>query len=354
MALTRRSLLATGASLAAMPARAQPVHAQPVHAQPGVQKITPELIAAAVKEGKVSHYTSDDLVQATAMAKAFEAKYPGIKFQLERTGAERVYQRIMQEYASKVYVADVVSSADISFIVAWKGQGLLSQYVPEEAMVGRAQARDVDGFYLADNFTLVVPGYNTRIVKAEDAPKTWTDLLDPKWKGKMAKGHPGYSGTIMNGTYALANALGWEYFEKLGKQGVMQLQSAGDPPQRVAQGERAIMADCSENVAIRVINQGGALSLIYPTEGVPVVSIGTAIMAKPTNPNAARLLTHFLSSREAQQLRADFGSRSFHPGVKMSAGRKLTQEMKLLFNDPAALSRDAEMVKKRYTQYFGT
>ena len=107
-------------------------------------------------------------------------------------------------------------------------------------------------------------------------------------------------------------------------------------------------------MAIRVIAQGGPLGLIYPPEGVPVVPIGTAIMAKPASPNAARLLLHFLSSREAQQLRADYGSRTFHPDVKMSVGRKPTTEMNLLFNDPIALSRDAEMVKKRYTQYFGT
>jgi len=343
--LTRRLMLG-GVMAVCMSARPR--------AQPVAEKLTPALIAAAVKEGKVSHYTSDDLVQATAMAKAFEAKYPAIKFQLERTGAERVYQRVMQEYASNVHVADVVSSADLSFIVAWKGQGMLTRYLPEEAMAGPAEARDVDGFFQTDNFTLVVPGYNTRQVKAEDAPKTWMDLLDPKWKGKMAKGHPGYSGTIMNGTYALANALGWGYFEKLGKQGVMQLQSAGDPPQRVAQGERAVMADCSENTAIRLIGTGAPLGIIYPPEGIPVVPIGTAIMAKPANPNAARLLVHFLSSREGQQLRADYGSRTFHPDVTMSAGRKPISAMKLLFNDPVALARDAEMVKKQYTRYFGT
>jgi len=342
---TRRWLLGSAMAMA-VPVRSR--------AQPMAERITPTLIAAAIKEGKVSHYTSDDLVQATAMAKAFEAKYPGIKFQLERTGAERVYQRVMQEYAANVHVADVVSSADLSFIVAWKGQGLLTRYLPEEAMGGPAEARDRDGFYLTDNFTLVVPGYNTRQVSAEQAPKTWMELLDPKWKGKMAKGHPGYSGTIMNGTYALANALGWDYFEKLGKQGVMQLQSAGDPPQRVAQGERAVMADCSENTAIRLIGNGAPLGIVYPPEGIPVVPIGTAIMAKPANPNAARLLVHFLSSREGQQLRAEYGSRTFHPDVTMSAGRKPTAAMKLLFNDPVALARDAEMVKKQYTRYFGT
>src|SRR3569832_1659892 len=68
--------------------------------------------------------------------------------------------------------------------------------------------------------------YNTKLVKAEDAPKSFADLLDPKWQGKMVKAHPGYSGTIMTDTQALSQALGWGYFEKLGTQHVMQVQSS--------------------------------------------------------------------------------------------------------------------------------
>jgi iron(III) transport system substrate-binding protein len=342
----RRDLLTAAAAL--------PAFFSPAHAQLAWSKATPDLIAAARQEGKVSHYTSDDLALATKLAKAFEEKYPGVKLQLERTGSERVYQRVSQEYASNVHVADVVTSADVSFIVAWKQQGMLTQYVPEEVMSWPADARDKDGFYTLENFTLVVMGYNTRLVKPEDAPKTWTDLLDPKWRGKMAKGHPGYSGTIMNGTYALANLLGWEYFEKLGKQNVLQGQSAGDPPLRVAQGERAVMADAAESVVFRIQQQGAPLEIVYPTEGVPVVPVGMAMMKTPQNPNAARLLLHFLASREAQQIITDTGGRSFHPEVKPQAHWRPLSWMKLIFNDPVALARDAESVKKRYTQYFGT
>ena len=169
----------------------------------------------------------------------------------------------------------------------------------------------------------------------------------------MAKAHPGYSGTNLNGTYALSQALGWEYYEKLGKQQVMQLQSAGDPPQRVAQGERAIMADAAESVTFRVIKQGAPLALVYPPEGVPVIPIGTTVMKRPANPNAARVLLHYMASQEVQQLRIDHGGRSFHPGVKSPPDWAPLAGMKLLHNDPVALARDAEMVKKRYTQYFG-
>src|SRR5215475_8085335 len=88
--------------------------------------------------------------------------------------------------------------------------------------------------------------YNTNLVKKTEAPKSYADLLDPKWKGKLVKAHPSYSGTSMTGTYALVKALGWEYFEKLSKQGVQQLQSTTAPPKSIASGERAVMLDGNE------------------------------------------------------------------------------------------------------------
>ena len=83
-------------------------------------------------------------------------------------------------------------------------------------------------------------------MKAEEAPKSFADLLDPKWAGKIVKAHPGYSGTIMTATFQIARDLGWDYLEKLAKQKVMQVQSATDPPKKLALGERAIMADGNE------------------------------------------------------------------------------------------------------------
>ena len=96
-------------------------------------------------------------------------------------------------------------------------------------------------------------------MKAEEAPKGFNDLLDPKWVGKIVKAHPGYSGTIMTATQQLSRDLGWGYFEKLAKQKIMQVQSAADPPKKLALGERAVMADgarirrhrCSRRAASR-------------------------------------------------------------------------------------------------------
>ena len=95
-------------------------------AAPPPTAITPELIAAAQKEGKVVYYTSIDLPLAEKIAKAFEAKYSGIAVRVERTGAERVFQRIGQEYGSRIYAVDVVNSSDAAHFIAWKRDGILA------------------------------------------------------------------------------------------------------------------------------------------------------------------------------------------------------------------------------------
>ena len=214
---------------------------------PPASAITPALIEAAKKEGKVVYYTSVDLPLAEKIAKAFEAKYPGIAVRVERTGAERVFQRIGQEYASRIHAVDVVNSSDAAHFIVWKRDGLLAPYVPEDvAKHYPAEHKDPDGLFASFRVGLSVIGYNTNLVKAEEAPKSFADLLDPKWKGKMVKAHPGYSGTIMTATFQIARDLGWGYFEKLAQQNVMQVQSASDPPKKLALGERAVMADGNE------------------------------------------------------------------------------------------------------------
>src|ERR1041385_1341816 len=114
--------------------------------------------------------------------------------------------------------------------------------------------------------------YNTNLLKAEDAPKSWADLLDPKWAGKMVKAHPAYSGTIMTATFQIVRELGWGYLEKLSKQRVMQVQSSTDPPKKLALGERAVMADGNEYNLIQLKERGQPVEVVYPSEGAPTVT----------------------------------------------------------------------------------
>jgi iron(III) transport system substrate-binding protein len=317
---------------------------------------TPQLIEAARKEAKVVFYTSTDVIVSEKLANAFEAKYPGIKVQVERAGAERNFQRLNQEFGSKIYAADVIESSDAVHFLHFKRSGWLQNAVPGDvAKFWPKTAKDADGTYAAYRAHLSVIAYNTKLVKAEDAPKSHADLLNPKWKSRIVKAHPGYSGTIMTGTGALAKALGWDYFEKLGQQKVMQVQSSTEPPKKLAQGERPVMADGNEYNVFLLKESGVPIEPVYATEGSPVVVGNAGMLKSAPHPNAARLFYHFMFSREAQQANSDFGGlRSFHPEVKEKAGRKSLKDIKLLYIDTAELEGQIETIKKKYEEYFGT
>lgn len=346
----RRHLLqgiaATGATVALSPPSTA--------AAPAPSTTTPELIEAAKKEGKAIWYTSVDLPVAERMAKAFQAKHPGIAVRVERSGGERIFQRVSQEYGSNIRAVDVVNSSDAAHFIVWKRQGILLPYVPEDvALHYPTEHKDPDGLFASWRIWLCVLGYNTNLVKPEEAPKSYADLLDPKWTGKIVKAHPGYSGTIMTATYQISRDLGWGYLEKLSKQKVMQVQSSADPPKKLALGERAIMADGNDYNLIQMKEKGEPVEIVYPAEGTPIIVGPSGIMKDAPNPNAAKLLMNWMFSQEGQQLLVDFGGlKSAHALVKEKPGRKPLKEVKTMKDDPAAVEALADEIKTKYAQLF--
>jgi iron(III) transport system substrate-binding protein len=349
--LTRRRVLQGAAASAG--AFAWPrlvVHAAP----PAPETVTPQLIEAARKEGKVVWYTSVDLQVAEAVGKAFEGKFPGVTVRIERTGAERVFQRIGQERASQIFACDVAQSSDAAHYIAWRREGALTPCVPEDvAKHFPDQHRDADGLFASWRIWLCGIAYNTKLVMAQEAPKSFADLLDPKWAGKLVKAHPGYSGTVLTATHQMARDLGWTYFEKLAKQKVMQVQSAADPPKKLALGERPVMVDGSDYLITRLKEKGDPVEFVYAAEGTPLVTGPAAIMKDPPNPNAARLFHIWSFTAEAQQLNVDIGGlRSAHALVKEPPGRLPLSQIKVMREDAAEVDRLAEEIKAKYTQLF--
>jgi iron(III) transport system substrate-binding protein len=347
--LTRRSVLKGSAALG-LTVFAAPVRAAP----PPAEAITPALIEAAKKEGKIAFYTAMDLAFAERLGKAFEAKYPGISVRVERSGAERVFTRIGQEYSSNIHAVDVVNTADQSHCIVWKRNGWLAPYLPEDvAKHYDKQFYDPDALDVVTRVLVSPFGYNTNLVKKEDAPKSFADLLDPKWKGKIVKAHPAYSGTIMNATFQIARDLGWGYLEKLAKQGVLQVQSATDTPKKIALGERAIMFDGAGYLVIRNKEAGQPVDVIYPEEGTPLATSPSAVFKAAPNPSAARLFQNWMHSREGQQLVVDW-ARQYSPHketVEKPGVRKLA-DIKLMKEDPEGVEKAAEDIKKRYAEIF--
>jgi iron(III) transport system substrate-binding protein len=348
--ISRRDALKGSAALAAGTLFAAPLRA----AAPPPTMITPKLIEAAKQEGKIVWYTSLDLPVSERVAKAFQEKYPGVAVRVERTGAERLFQRISQEVKSNIHACDVVQSSDASHFIVWKRDDLLAPYVPEDVAKYYAdEHKDPDGQFASFRVFLCVVGYNTNLVKPEEAPKSFKDLLDPKWKGKIVKAHPSYSGTILTATFQTARDIGWEYFEKLAEQNIMQVQSAADPPKKLALGERAIMADGVEYGAFREKERGRPVELVYPTEGTPIIIGNNGVFKTAPNPNAARLFQSYCFTAECQQLLIDVGGlRSAHPHTKEKSGRTPLSKIKTMKDDAAGIEKSAAEIKERYTKIF--
>jgi iron(III) transport system substrate-binding protein len=349
--LSRRDVIKASTALAASTLFAEPLKA----AAPEPSAITPALVAAAKREGKVVYYTSIDLPVSEQLARTFEAKFPGLSVRVERSGAERVFQRIGQEYASNIHAVDVVNSSDASHFIVWKRDGLLAPFVPEDvARHYPAERKDPDGLFAGFRAGLNLIGYNTDLVKAQDAPRSFADLLDPRWSGRLVKAHPGYSGSIMTATFEMARDLGWGYFERLARQRVLQVQSATDPSKKIALGERAVMVDGNEHNLIQIKESGGPVDIVYPLEGTPLAVGPNGLFNAAPNPNAARLFQCFCFTAECQQMVSDFGAlRSFHPQVKEKGGRKPFREIKTMQEDAAAVEKMSDEIKARYARLFG-
>ena len=341
-ALKISGLLAAG--VFAAPARA---------AAPPATAISPELVEAARREGKLALYSGLDLPLSEKLAKAFEARYPGIAVRVERSGAERIFQRIGQEQASRIHAADVAISTDAGHFVSWKRSGWLAPFVPQDVAQHFAPADyDADGMHVTLCFSLSGLGYNTSLVKREDAPKSFADLLDPKWKGRIVKAHPGYSGTILTTTYALSQTLGWSFYERLSEQRVMQVQSAGDPPKKLALGERAVQADGVDAILEQLKEQGQPVEFVYAAEGTPLITTPGGVLRSAPNPNAARLFYSFLCAPDGQQIFVEANRHSPHPLVKPKPGRTALSAVKLIRSDPAAVEAQSEEIKARYAKLF--
>ena len=311
-------------------------------------------LEGARKEGKVVWYTSLVLPSAEKVAKLFETAYPDIKVEVHRTGSQRILQRVMQELQANIKNVDVIHTSDAGHYVFLKEKKLLAKYTPAGVEGFPDGFKDKDGYYYGLRATVNAITYNTKAVSASEAPKSWKDLLDPRWKGKMVTAHPGYSGVIATHVLALVHLNGWDYFKALAQNKLMIVQSANDPATVVSSGERVVAVNGGDYSAYQLKKKGNPIEIVYPKEGVPLVVSPTAITTFAPHPNAARLFTDFTFTREVQQVMADSeGLYTGHPGVTYPADKPKLSELKLLMVTPEELEKRNEEIKKRFVEFFG-
>ena len=176
-----------------------------------------KIIEAAKKEGTVSYYTTMTLSQSKKVVDKFQEKYPFIKPELFRGGGDEVLNRIQNEARGGLNAWDVVSTRGDSVLTLRDAKLITSYRSPESKFIDRDMVDD-EGYWTAYYVNPYVLGYNTKLVKKEEVPKTYEQLLDPKWKGKKISIDDSAYGLLAGLIHAWGKEKAVEYFKKLAAQ----------------------------------------------------------------------------------------------------------------------------------------
>jgi iron(III) transport system substrate-binding protein len=275
------------------------------------------LVEGAKKEGKVTWYTTLIVDQVIRPVKAaFEKEYPFIQIEFFRGNSERVVQKMLAEYQAKRYDVDLIDGTVSPTMV--RRAGYLQRFFSPALADYPAELKDPQGYWGTTNLYFFATGYNTKMVKPNEVPKTYEDLLNPRWKGQMmwstsrGSGAPMFIGTILN---TMGEEAGKAYLQKLKAQNIakstasnrqiLDLTIAGEYP-----------------LALHIFNHHAYIS---KSAGAPVdwqpqepvtATIQTIALAKySAHPHAAMLLLDFVMSERGQKVFQESNYLPSHPKV---------------------------------------
>jgi iron(III) transport system substrate-binding protein len=311
---------------------------------------------AARREGELTWYTGQLQAEPSeAAGRAFTERYPGVKVNVVRSTAQVAFQRLSQDMRARVAQCDVFSSTDYSHFTFLKREDRLLPYRPQNAagMVKAARdAADPDGHFQISYLALyLIARHGDRVPEAE-APQSWRDLLDPKWRNQMAVGHPGYSGAIGSWAVMMRKMYGWDYFKAFERNRPQIGRSAGDPVTTLNAGERVIGVGIPSAATLFSISRGNPLVLIYPSDGTLMVPAPSAALKNAPRPNAAKLFMEFITGPAYSQATRPFFAESLRPEVPPPPGARPLAEIRLITPTPEEIEVGIPEVKELWRDTF--
>lgn len=312
-----------------------------------------DVMEMAKKEGKVVWYSSLSLPIAQELCNAYNAKHTGVECVLHRSGSGKLYTRWRNEAKAGIYEADVLHTSNIGHFVSLRKAKAIIQYAPKGIEKYNKNFVEDNNYWAILRASVYLPAYNTSRVSKEDAPKTWEDLLDPKWKGgKLVTAHPSYSGFVSVGMAGLVKVFGWDFIDRLAAQKPRVVQSSVDSTHYIVRGE-ALAGLAGLYQAFDPMKAGEHIQVVFPPKGVVFIPSAEAIFTKAPHPNAAKVFTDWLFSKEAQQRLVEHGLYSGHPDVDYPKGLTPLKELKLITVTPEESVKMRSPVRKHFREKFG-
>ena len=302
-----------------------------------------KVLAAAKKEGKVVVYTSLNTKDSVPISEAFEKKY-GVKVDLWRSSSEKVLQRAVTEFRAGRYAVDAFELNGPELEAMWR-EGLLDKFYTPQAANMPPAAFAKNGAYIADRFNFFTIAYNTNLVKPNDVPKSYQDLLDPKWAGKIGieASDTDWFGSMVK---AMGEDKGMAFFRKLADQKPQMRTGHTLMAELVASGEIPLAATIYNHNAERLKTKGAPIEwkALEPTFGRPN---GVSVAKQAAHPNAALLFVDFMLSLEGQKL--------LQKRERVPASNKVDSKLNdfpYQMIDPVVVMDEADKWEKRWSELF--
>ena len=258
-----------------------------------------ELIRGAKKEAKVMFWSSMRIEDSKMLAAGFETKYPFVKVEIFRAGGEQIVNRAIAEQVAGATTYDVVNAFALKVL---QKRGMLQPYAASEAIHYPAGYKDTQNYWISLYSGYNVISYNTNLVPKTEAPKNWEDLLDPRWKGKMAMDNEEYFWHAGMLRY-WGQEKGRHYMEALNRQG-LQFRSGGHGllSDLMSVGEFPIIVVVYPDRIEQMKAKGQPVDWVKTTDPILVNLAPVGIAAKAPHPNAAKLFMNYSISKEGQEI----------------------------------------------------
>lgn len=325
----------------------------------GAQDLPPHeraLYEAARRENEITWYSGQYSAETSeAVGRGFTERYPGVRCNVVRSTSQVAFQRLSQDARARVAQCDVFSSTNSGHFTQLKREGRLTQFRPVNAdgMLEQIRIADPENFYQTTFLGLFQLAHNTQKVSEADAPKSWTDLLDPKWRDQLAVGHPGFSGAIGVWAVQMRKMYGWDYFKRLERNRPQIGRSSQDPVTLLNAGERTVGVCIPAGTTLLSISRGNPLRLIYPTEGVLATISPSGIPSNAPHPNAAKLFMEYQASKAMSEVIRGLYSEPLRPDVAGPEGSLPLAEIKLLAPSLEEQEKGVPEVRDLWRDTFG-
>ncbi|WBT09760.1 ABC transporter substrate-binding protein [Corynebacterium sp. SCR221107] len=303
--------------------------------------------AAAQEKTTLTVYTSEPEEKVDAINALFSEQYPDIEVEVYRAGTGDLNARIAAEKESGKIEADVLWAADAATFEKYAASNDLSELEGVDTEQVIEEARDPENYYVGTRIIPTVIAYNTSVISEDEAPKSWQDLVDPKYSEKIVLPNPAVSGAAAFNASVWKNdpALGEAWIKALGQNTPMIAESNGPTSQEIASGSRPV-GIVVDYLVRDLAAKGSPIAISYPTEGVPYITEPAGVFEASENKEAAQTYINFLLSKEAQSLAVEQSYLPVRNDVKTPEGVPALEDITLMKQDLEKITADKEAAVK--------